>query len=129
MLPFFLYFVTGVVTGFQVYSLLSLALYGAPFNPLELLSLLGSLGLLFAAYIALFKPHAAARVALIASLLVWCFYGPALAKTIRTRSGKRGSVSSIEKPSAPTMFSLERAQNLLSVRGPLRTEHPGFESR
>ena len=86
MLPFVLYFVTGIVTGFHLYSLLSLAEYGAPLNPLELVALLGSLGLLVAAYVSLFRPYAAARVALIAALAVWCFYAPAIAQVIRAHA-------------------------------------------
>jgi hypothetical protein len=85
MLPFFLYFVTGVVTGFHVYTLLALSVYGAPFNPLELVSLLGSIGLLIAAYVSLYRPYAAGRLALIAALAIWCFYGPAIARVVRTR--------------------------------------------
>jgi hypothetical protein len=85
MFPFVFYFVTGMVTGFHVYTLLWLTLYGAPFNPLALVSLLGSFCLLIAAYVSLFKPHAAARLALLAALAIWCFYGPAIAKLVRTR--------------------------------------------
>ncbi len=79
------------MTGFHVYTLLALTVLGTPFNPLELVSLLGSLGLMLAAYVSLFKPHAAARLALIASLAIWCFYGPAIAKTIRTRFDKQNA--------------------------------------
>jgi hypothetical protein len=85
MLPFFLYFVAAVITGFHVYSLLALTVYGVPFNPLEVVSLLGSMVLLLAACISLFRPYAAARVALIACLLIWSFYGPATANLVRTR--------------------------------------------
>jgi hypothetical protein len=84
MLPFLLYFVAGVITGFHVYSLLALTVYGVPFNPLEVVSLLGSLVLLVAACISLFRPYAAARVALIACLLIWSFYGPATVNLVRT---------------------------------------------
>lgn len=83
MIPFFLYLVAGAVTGFHVYILLMLAALGAPVDPLELVSLVGSLGLIVAAYLSLFKPHAAARLALLASLAIWCFYGPAIARTVR----------------------------------------------
>jgi len=82
MIPFLLYLAAGVVTGFHVYTLLMLAVLGAPVNPLELVSLLGSLGLLVAAYWSVFNPHAAARLALVAALAMWCFYGPALAHAI-----------------------------------------------
>jgi hypothetical protein len=92
MLPFCLYFVAGVITGLHVYTLLALAVYGVPFNPLELVALSGSLCLLIAAYVSLFKPYAAARLALLASLAIWCFYGPAIAKSIRTKHDKPSSV-------------------------------------
>jgi hypothetical protein len=93
MLPFYLYFAAGVITGFHVYSLLALTVYGVPFNPLEVVSLLGSLGLVVAAFVSLFRPPAAARVALIASLLIWSFYGPAIARLVRTRIGQHSVVS------------------------------------
>ena len=94
MLPFFLYFVASMTTGVHVCILLALAAHGAPSNPLELVSLLGSLCLLIAAYVSLFKPYAAARLALIACLAIWCFYGPAVAKSVRTKFGKQSSVLS-----------------------------------
>jgi phosphoglycerol transferase MdoB-like AlkP superfamily enzyme len=93
MLPFVIYFVTGVITGFHVYTLLALTVYGVPFNPLELLSLLGSLGLLIAAYVSLYKPRAAARIALLAALAIWSLYGPAIARSLRTRFDKQSSVA------------------------------------
>jgi hypothetical protein len=93
MLPFCLYFVAGMATGFHVYTLLALTLYGAPFNSLELVSLLGSVGLLIAAFISLFKPYAAARIALIACLMTWSFYGPGVAKVVRTKFDKPSAVS------------------------------------
>ena len=93
MLPFVLYFVTAVVTGFHVYTLLSFAVYGVPVNLLELLSLLGSFCLLIAAYVSLFRPHAAARLALLACLVMWSFYAPAIAKIVRTRLAKPAAVS------------------------------------
>jgi hypothetical protein len=92
MLPFLLYFVTGVITGFHVYTLLALTVYGSPFNPLEFVSLLGSLCLLLAACVSLYKPHAAARIALLAALAIWSFYGPAIAKSLRTKFDKPSSV-------------------------------------
>jgi hypothetical protein len=93
MLPFILYFVTAVVTGFHLYSLLSFALYGSPFNLLELVALLGSFGVLIAAYVSLFRPQAGARLALIACLAMWCFYAPALAKLVRAKMAKPAAIS------------------------------------
>lgn len=125
MLPFCLYFVASVITGFHVYTLLALAVYGAPSNPLELVSLLGSLCLLIAAYVSLYKPHAAARLALLACLAIWCFYGPAIAKPIRTRFDKRSSAFSgrslctrpqFWRPQAPTTFQIEPEREVILAR-------------
>jgi hypothetical protein len=88
MLPFFLYLAAGAVTGFHLYILLAMSAHGVAFNSLELLSLLGSLGLVVAAIIALFKPHAAARIALVCCLLIWSFYGPASAKFVRSHASQ-----------------------------------------
>src|SRR5579863_10783135 len=98
MLPFCLYFIVALLTGFHVYSLLALTLYGVPFNPLELVSLLGSLGLLIAAGISLFKPTAAAKVALIASLLVWSFYGPTITRVVRNKLNHPAVISANREP-------------------------------
>ena len=92
MLPFILYVVTGVVTGLHVYTLM-FAGFGMPFNPLELISFLGSLCLLLAAYLSLFKPDAAARLALVAALAMWCFYGSALANRVRAHFGRTAAAS------------------------------------
>jgi hypothetical protein len=108
MLPFCLYFVAGVVTGFHVYTLLAMALYGVPANPLEFVSLVGSLLLVIAAMISLFRPHAAARVALIGSLLIWSFYGPAIAKLVRTKFDKHSVVSSSHAPRLNPVLSDSR---------------------
>jgi hypothetical protein len=97
MLPFFIYFVAGVVTGFHVYSLLALTVLGVPSYPLEFVSLLGSLCLIVAAYLSLFKPHAAARLALLASLAIWMFYGPATVRAIQTRMHKEKSELFLQK--------------------------------
>lgn len=104
MLPFCLYFVAGLVTGYHVYTLLALTVYGAPFNPLELLSLLGSFCLVIAAYLSLFKPYAAARLALLASLVIWGFYGPAIAKSIRTKFDRQNAVPHAQVLAPPPKF-------------------------
>lgn len=115
MVPFCLYFAAGLITGFHVYTLLALAVLGAPFNPLELVSLLGSLCLLIAAYLCLFKPRAAAKLALLACLAMWCFYGPAIARLIRTKVGKQTSVSFSRRPGFRTMSCLEHEGSLISA--------------
>jgi hypothetical protein len=99
VLPFVLYSVTGVVTGFHLYTLFALVVYGAPFDPLELVALSGSFGLLMAAYVSLFRPHAGAKLALVAALATWCFYGPAIAKVVRTRLDRKCKVA-VYRPAA-----------------------------
>jgi len=79
MIPFFLYLAAGVVTGYHVVALVMVL--GVPVYPFEIISLLGSLGLVVAAYVSLFNPHTAARLALLAALAIWCFYGPAIVHT------------------------------------------------
>ncbi len=135
MLPFCLYFVASVITGFNVYMLLALAVYGAPSNALELVSLLGSLCLLIAAYVSLYKPHAAARLALLACLAMWCFYGPAIAKSIRTRFDKRSSTFSgrpllthpqfWRRQASPT-FQIDPERELILGRSFAAIEGPPF---
>jgi Family of unknown function (DUF6843) len=83
MVPFILYFVAGLLTALHIYRLLSLAIFGVPHTVLELLSLLGSLGLVVSAYVGLFKAHVAAKVALPASLVTWCFYAPGVVATLK----------------------------------------------
>ncbi len=91
MLPFLLYLIAGALTGLQVYTLMALGAYGAPVSPLEVLSLLGSLALIVAAYLSLWKPRVAARVALLAALIIWCFYAPATLHAVRTWRTAPGS--------------------------------------
>ena len=108
MLPFALYFVTAVLTGFHAYALLSFVAYGVPLNPLELISFLGSFCLLIAAYVSLFRPRAAARVALIACLAMWCFYAPAIANLVRTKFARPNATSQV------VSLHQSMAQDLLS---------------
>jgi hypothetical protein len=98
MLPFILYFLTGLVAVFHVYTFLTLAVYGAPFDPLELVALLGSLCMLIAAYVSLLRPQAGAKVALIGALAIWSFYGPGIAKIVRTRFDSRNKQSQFALP-------------------------------
>ena len=86
MLPFFLYLSAGVITGIH---LMLLAAIGPPLHLLHVVSLVGSLCLVVAAYLSLFKPDTAAKLALLASLTMWCFYSPAIAKTIDTKLHKK----------------------------------------
>lgn len=81
MFPFFLYLITGLTTGFQVFRLIMWAVWGRPPHPIEFVSLAGSLGLITAAVVSLFRPRIAAAVAFVASLAMWAFYGPALVQS------------------------------------------------
>lgn len=83
MFPFLLYLAAGVLTAFHVYALLSLGIFGVPRDVMELFSLCGSLCLIVSAYISLFRPRLAAKIALLASLGVWCFYAPAIVATVK----------------------------------------------
>jgi hypothetical protein len=111
MLPFSLYFVTGVVTCFHVYSLLSFVVYGVPLNPLELVALLGSFCLLIAAYVSLFRPRAAGRLALLACLAMWCFYAPAIAQFVRARIRKPLAAQLIVPPTGATTHTVSRPES------------------
>ncbi len=97
MLPFSLYVITGVLTGVHLYLLLVFTVYTPAAALLEWVAMLGSLCLLVAACVSLFKPRVAARIALIACLLIWAFYAPATVRTVRTK---------VLKHSVPTEHSV-----------------------
>lgn len=82
MLPFFLYSLAGAITGVHLLLLIGTRV---PLHPLQYVSLAGSLFLIVAAYLSLFRPYVAARVALLASLAIWSFYSPAIARVIESR--------------------------------------------
>jgi hypothetical protein len=82
---------------------------------LELVSLVGSVGLLVAAYVSLFKPSAAARLALLACLAIWCFYGPAIAKSVHTKFDKQSSVLPDRLLFTARQFWGQRATTTFSV--------------
>lgn len=83
MLPFVLYAATGGVTGCHIYFLLVLGRYGVPQNIWEFVALLLSLCIVICAYISIYRPILAARIALVSALGMWCFYGPAIVATVR----------------------------------------------
>ena len=108
-LVFLLYFVAAVTTGLHI-----LLLSGAnnSLHPLQMVGLFGSLGLLIAAYLSLFQPDAAAKIALLASLLLWCFYGPAIAKAmsakVHTPSAVLAPLERMDRTSASPVLWFER---------------------
>lgn len=85
MLPFFLYLLTGIATGLHVLYLLSWAVWGAPTHPLQYISVVGSLVVIVAAYVSLFKPRIAARFALLGLAAVWPFYVTAVVRTVQVK--------------------------------------------
>jgi len=107
MLPFVIYFVTGIVTALHIGSLLVVALYGIPVSPLEVVALAGSFCLLLAAYVTLYRPRAAAKIALIATFILWSFYGPAIAGRIRAGSLKPAPISRDDGRS-PTFVAVDQ---------------------
>lgn len=83
MFPFLLYLCTALVTGWQVLLPLVANVWLAPLpdvwtNILLLSWLPGSLAMLLAAGISLFRPRVAACVACIGLLVNWVTYGPVL---------------------------------------------------
>jgi len=90
MLPFLLYAITGGTTGVQVFRLVMWAVWGKAVHPLEHVSLLGSVVLIVVAVFSLWRPRPAAWVALIATLCMWSFYGPALYKSVGVAFTSRG---------------------------------------
>ena len=84
MLAAALYVVTAFATAAQVYWLLAWAIWGAPTTPLQYVSLGGSLGLLVAGIVAMWKARFAGFTAAGASVAIWCFYAPAVIYTVRS---------------------------------------------
>jgi hypothetical protein len=102
MLPFLLYLSAGAITCFH---LMLLATVEPPPHPLLFVSLAGSVCLVIAAYLSLFKPDAAAKLALLASLTIWCFYSPAIAKTVDTKLHKKRAGFSSAKGVSSNLLS------------------------
>jgi hypothetical protein len=76
-----LYMTTALATGAQVYWLMMWSIWGALTSRTQYVALCGSLALMLAALLAIWKARAAATTALCASVAIWSFYGPALAVT------------------------------------------------
>jgi hypothetical protein len=101
MLPFFLYLFAGAITGFHICTLLLATMNGGPVNSLPVIALFGSFCLLIAAYVSLYRPQAAAKIALIAALAMWSFYGPAIANVIRAKLARRSVLSQVTIQQTP----------------------------
>jgi len=99
MLPFFLYAATGAVAAYHICSLLILAAYGVPQTLWEFVAFILSVCLVACAYFSLYKPSAAAKIALLAALGMWGFYGPAIAATIK--AGRLTQIAKIHGAALP----------------------------
>jgi hypothetical protein len=73
-----LYVVAGVVTGLHNFYRIMGMVNGAPVPLLNCAALLGSVTLLAAAVLVLFRPRVATKVGLMGSLLSWVLYAPLL---------------------------------------------------
>src|SRR5262245_22229480 len=82
MFPVVLYFIGGVVLGLEAFASAMLAVWGAPTSVVQLIGVVGGLGLVVASVLGLFTGRAAGLVALGASLLGWTFYLPASLTTL-----------------------------------------------
>jgi hypothetical protein len=78
------YIVTGLLLTAQTYWMLAWAIWGAPTNTWEYLALLGSLTLLIAGILHIWRRRAATYLAAISEVLIWCFYAPTLFFTFRS---------------------------------------------
>jgi len=86
MLSFVLYLSTGIITAIPVWYAVSWGVWGRPTSTLEIISLLGSLVLIIAAFKSLSNRALAARMASIAVLGVWACYGTSIITEARIRS-------------------------------------------
>ena len=82
MFPFTLYTITAIITGFQIYSLLTLAIWGVPTHSVQFIAFFGSVVLLIAGYVSLFGSRRGGYIAFAACLLLWSFYAPATVSTV-----------------------------------------------
>lgn len=71
-----LYVLTALVTGLHNFYWLMGRVNGAPLNLLNFTALLGSVTLVGAAMLVLFRPHVAAGMGFAGSLLLWVYYAP-----------------------------------------------------
>jgi hypothetical protein len=84
-----LFLLTAIATGWQVYWLMMWGFWGKPSDPLECVSLFGSLFLLIGAVFAFLGRPSAGLVAGAGCLLLWTFYAPATWQTVvDARSGQ-----------------------------------------
>jgi hypothetical protein len=89
VLPFALFLITGVLTAAHVYYLLSWAVWGAPTHPLQFVSLLGSMLLVLAAFVALFNLRISRKLATIGLVAIWPFYAWGVFSFVKTNISKR----------------------------------------
>lgn len=95
MLPFLLYSLTAVATGYQTYWQIMWAVWGRPIYWLEVAAIFSSLGVLFVALVALYSPRRACWIGLLCLTCLWVYYIPALAASISQLNTERLAIISI----------------------------------
>lgn len=77
-----LYVLTALVTGLHnLYGLMAMV-NGAPLNLLNAISLLGSMALMVAAVLVLFRLRTASKVGVLGSMLCWVYYAPLIVASL-----------------------------------------------
>lgn len=82
MISFFVYLITGVATGWQVFQLMMWAIWGRPVQVLDYIGFAGAFILVLASCFVLWK-KVSTSVAAIACVTLWIFYVPFLTGIIR----------------------------------------------
>jgi hypothetical protein len=77
-----LYVLTALITGLHNFYWLMDMVNGAPLNILNFTALLGSIGLMTAAFTLPFRPRMAAKIGLVGSLLLWVYYLPLITLSV-----------------------------------------------
>jgi hypothetical protein len=78
MIPFWLFIITGVSTGVLTFSSIMMGIWGAPTHWIQFVSLLGSLLIVFAAYVCAFSLRVGRWFASVALAAVATYYIPAI---------------------------------------------------
>jgi hypothetical protein len=87
-----LFLITALATGWQVFQLLMWGVWGKPSNPMECVSLLGSLALFFGSVVTFGGRPFGGILAGCGCLLLWVFYGPAVWHTVSAAMQQPGTL-------------------------------------
>jgi hypothetical protein len=78
MTPFVMYWLAALSTAISVLTLVVFAVWGRPTSPMELISLISSVGIAIGAFLSLSRRRAAGMLVLVSSLGAWSYLAPAL---------------------------------------------------